>query len=201
MAASRKIGLIGGGDLSRQLRLLLPPAKFVVFDDASPLPLAASLEKRYKDFEFYIALGYRHLKKRSEVIRFLKEAGRRVPAFIHPSCFVGKATVADGCFVYPRCNLDNGVILEEGVLLNNSVTLSHDTFVGECSYLSPSVTTSGFVHIGKYCFLGTGTVISDGITIGDGVKVGIGSVVTQDYSARISIIGNPAREISRDLEI
>ena len=205
---TKQIGLLGAGELGRQLQHLLtlrnPETKFVLFDDVpsrAQFPFGAYGEARFDSLEFYVGLGYRHLKKRAEVLRDLKALGRSVPSFIHPSCYVREAKIGDGAVLYPLCNLGEGVVLEDGVILNNSVTLSHHTFVGESSYLSPSVTTSGGVRIGKHSFLGTGVLISDGVTLGEGTRVGIGSVLTRNCPANASVIGNPARQLERGLGI
>jgi len=201
--ATSGVAIIGAGELGRHLAHFLKcPVTF--FDDNSQLaefPFDAFREKRFSDFDFYVGLGYRHLEKRASILGELETLGRKIPALVHPSSYLGDAKIGAGAFVFPMCNLGQSVSLGKGVILHGSVTLSHDSSVGECSYLAPAVITSGHVQIGKFCFLGTGALVSDGVTIGDRVRIGIGTVVTHDLAPRSSHIGNPSRQLEQSLEI
>ena len=48
--------------------------------------------------------------------------------------------------------------------------------------------------------LGTGAVILPGLTIGSGAVVGAGAVVTRDVPDGATVVGNPAREVSRPVK-
>ena len=56
-------------------------------------------------------------------------------------------------------------------------------------------------RIGKRCFIGGQSIILPGVTIGDDCIVGAGSVVTKDVPDKCAVAGNPAKIISRDLEV
>ena len=204
---------VGFGELGRQVEALLPqPPRddpVVYFDDpltgrghASARPFAEFVDDRYRDYEFYVCLGYQHLETKSRLVRELMELGRRVPAFIHDSCQVSaSAAIGSGALVYPMCVLDKDVSVGDGALINNSVTVSHNAAIGTCAYLSPGVVLCGYVRIGAQTFVGAGAVISDGVTVGDGVKIGVGTVVTQDIPPGASVIGNPMRILDRQLDL
>jgi len=53
------------------------------------------------------------------------------------------------------------------------------------------------VRIGSDCWIGGGAIILPGVTIGDGAVIGAGSVVTRDVAAGVTVVGNPARVVSR----
>lgn len=53
------------------------------------------------------------------------------------------------------------------------------------------------VRLGDDVWVGTGAIILPGVTIGDGAIVGAGSVVTRDVPAGVTVVGNPARPVSR----
>ncbi|MGX8012528.1 sugar O-acetyltransferase [Mesorhizobium sp. ORM8.1] len=53
------------------------------------------------------------------------------------------------------------------------------------------------VTIGDDAWIGGSAVILAGISIGDGAIVGAGSVVTRDVPANTTVVGNPARVVTR----
>ena len=53
------------------------------------------------------------------------------------------------------------------------------------------------VTLGDNVWIGGAAVILPGVTIGDGAIVGAGAVVTRDVAAGATVVGNPARPVSR----
>lgn len=209
----KRVGIIGFGALGGQLLGLLAPSRgagaVVLFDDVlhgrkdeNSFPFGSFLDERFADCDFYVGLGYRHLARKAEILAQLHAAGRRAPAFVHPTCHVHPTSrVGAGCVLYPGCNLDQEVVLDPGVLLHNSVVVSHHAHVGTAAYLSPGVVLAGHVTIGAATFLGTGTLVANNRHIGVRACVGIGTVVSGDVPDGTSAIGNPMRLLKRPLEL
>ncbi|MBE2217319.1 MAG: acetyltransferase [Ignavibacteria bacterium] len=211
---NRKIALIGYGELGMQIeKLLVQQLKqkitFYYFDDNSfkqkkpnSFKFSQYEEEQHAKLEFYVCLGYKQLKKKSEVLDSLKDLKRKIPSFVHRTSFVSKsAIIEEGVIIYPMCNVDKDVIIEKGSLLNNSVVISHNNIVGDCSYISPGVTTSGNVQIGAGSFIGTGVSISNGARIGKNCRIGIGTIVTSDIQSGKSAIGNPMKILKKKLTL
>ncbi len=198
-----QIGIIGYGDLGKQLRSFLQQqhaeAVFTVFDDytssvegATVAPFDAYLQEKYAGIQFYIGLGYKHLNKREALVTAI--GIQQLKPFVHPSVVQGvNVQVGAGSFVYPGAILDHHAFIGNGVLINNGVVVSHETNIGDATYVSPGVVICGKAQIGKRCFIGAGAIISNGVTIGDDVVVGIGSVITKNVPSGSSVIGNPMR--------
>ncbi|HKC69009.1 MAG TPA: acetyltransferase [Bacteroidia bacterium] len=208
----KKVSIIGFGELGQQFYGFLNDSEdndFVFFDDIAKqnnLHGAYSFydyqKPEFKDASFYVALGYRNLQIKGEIINELKTLKKKIPNYIHPSCFVNNsAKLSDASFIYPMCNLDKNVQIGCGTLLNNSVVISHDTVVGNCCYLSPGVIVSGNVVIGNYTFIGSGSIISNNISIGNNVTIGIGTVVTKNVPDNSNVIGNPMKIVTKPLHI
>lgn len=201
-----KIGIIGFGDLGKQIQSFLAVnglTNFVYFDDTLQQEKSANL--KFKEFqkpnlatEYYVGLGYKNLRMRLEVISKLAVLKFKFPSIIHSTCFVsGSSKIADGVYIYPKCIIDHNVEIREGSILNNGVIVSHDSIVGNCCYISPGAILSGKVVIGDCTFIGAGSILSDGVQLGKDVTVGIGTVVTQNVPDGSFVIGNPMKFVNK----
>jgi len=211
----KKIGIIGYGQLGHQIETFINEEQghdfvdFHYFDDIShgkghnkAFPFKDFDKNRFKDFDFYIGLGYNYLPLRMDICNKLLQNKRILKSFIHKTSYINpSAKIGHGVLIYPMCNLDQDVIIEDGVIVNNSVTLSHDTFIDKCTFISPGATIAGRVKVGKFCFIGTGTLISNYVTIGNNVKIGIGSIVTKDIKENLCVIGNPMKILEKNFKL
>jgi sugar O-acyltransferase (sialic acid O-acetyltransferase NeuD family) len=205
------ISIIGFGKLGQQFLGFINQENDLinVFDDFTEFnasykkyPFDNHLNDMFKDSKFYVAIGYKHLKLKFDILHSLKELNRSCPSFIHRTSFINEsAIVEDAVFIYPMCNIDKNVSIKKGVVINNSVTISHDSQIAECCYISPGVIISGDVEIKRFTFIGSGAIISNGIKIGENVKIGIGSVITQDIPDNSNVIGNPMRFLINNLNL
>lgn len=53
------------------------------------------------------------------------------------------------------------------------------------------------VTIGRNVWVGGGAIVMPGVSIGDNAIIGAGSVVTKDVAAGETVVGNPARPLTR----
>jgi len=207
-----RTAIIGYGELGQQFKIHLEQTgkfELLFFDDIAysknipdSFEFSSFQEDKYSLYQFYIALGYKHLEKKKEILSLLNTLGRKSGVFIHNSTYVNStASIGQGTFIYPMCTIDKEVQINEGCLINNGVIISHDSTVGECSYISPGVVISGNVNIGSCSFLGSGTVVSNNVNIGDNVVIGAGTVVTKDIPANANVIGNPMRILSEKIKL
>jgi sugar O-acyltransferase (sialic acid O-acetyltransferase NeuD family) len=207
-----KIAIVGYGDLGKQFYNFLKEDKnneFIFFDDIAfkndepnSFPFIDYTHTDYKNYNFYIGLGYHHLQTKAALIQRLKSQYSIVPAFIHQSSFINSsATIGDGTFIYPMCNIDKDVEIGNGVLINNSVCISHNSTIRLGCYLSPGCVISGNVTIGENTFIGSGTIVANNVKIGKNVSIGIGSVVTKDLPDNCSAIGNPIRILDKKINL
>jgi len=204
-----KIAVIGNGDLAKQLLGFLNPTMesiIVYFDDfhkqnnQTHFPFSKWKDEIFSEHNFIVGLGYKNLDVKNKIISDLNNLNRKLLSFCHTSSFVNKsANIGQSVFVYPMCNIDQNVTLNDGVVLNNSTVVSHDSFIGKCTYISPGVTISGRVKIGENCFIGSGTTIANDVIIGNNVIIGIGSIVTSNIPENLSVIGSPLKILKKPL--
>jgi len=201
-----KFGLIGFGALGIQIQNYLTQSgfdkkEFVYFDDiefsnekSNCFPFEDYLNDLHGHLQFIVCLGYKHLKRKKEIIELLKGNGRELYTYIHPSSYINQlATIEEGVIIYPMCNIDANVLLKSGTLINNSVTISHDSIIDECCFLAPGVTVSGGVHIKCCAFIGANSTIANGISINQNCTIGMATSVSRDLDENSKVIGNPMK--------
>lgn len=78
----------------------------------------------------------------------------------------------------------------------------HDCVIGDFVTMTSRVNLGGFTEVGSHVYLGTGCMTKPGtpdkpFTIGDGATIGMGAVVLEDVPAGATVVGNPARILSK----
>lgn len=132
------------------------------------------------EYVIAVAIGYRHLRQRSELISKVREASYRTPSLVHPSAYVDpSAEIGEGSFIMSNCTVDINVTLGCGVVLWPGVVVSHDTVVNDNVFISPNATVCGHASVGGETFIGATATIVDHQTVPDGSFVKAGAVYYQ----------------------
>ncbi|HWO17759.1 MAG TPA: acetyltransferase [Kofleriaceae bacterium] len=208
-----RLAIIGYGALGRYIEDMITEAypvdrsEIVYFDDQRHAagaersrPFAAHTSDEFRDLEFYVCLGYKHLRIKQQIIDRLLELGRKVPSFVHPSAYVHPSVrIGSGSMVYPGCSIDRNTAIGNGAWIANADVIAHDCTIGDCCWFGASVTLSGMVAVAARTFIGSGSVVSNNIEIGSNVIIGLGTVVTKPVGDNLSVIGNPMRILERPL--
>ena len=124
-------------------------------------------------------------------------------------------SIASNVWCGVEVELDSGAILQPFVTLTSNARIgrcfhaniysyvAHDCIIGDFVTFAPSVKCNGNVHIGDHAYIGTGAVLRQGtrakpLTIGAHAVVGMGAVVTKDVPPGATVVGNPARLMTRN---
>jgi len=105
--------------------------------------------------------------------------------------------IGDGVAVLSLSVIESNVRIGKGCLLNLNTLVTHDTSIGDFCEIGPGVRISGSCTIGDNVFIGTGAVLLPGIKVGTNSIIGAGSVVVDDVPGNSTVVGNPARIITK----
>ncbi len=116
----------------------------------------------------------------------------------HPRASVGRrVTIEAGSIVCSGAQAIADIGIGRHVQLHVGCTIGHDTIIGDFVTVAPGANVSGRVKIGEGAFIGAGAIILPDIQIGAWATVGAGAVVTKNVADRATVVGVPARAISR----
>ncbi|MBC7523185.1 MAG: acetyltransferase [Flavobacterium sp.] len=208
----KRIAIIGSGHLGQQITNHIhqdSEHKAVAYFDefqekgvyVNGIPILGGNNDILTEFEkksfdaILIGVGYKFMDFRKEIFEKLNG---KIPfhTFIHSSVYLDKTVkIGTGCIIYPRCVLDQNVILEDNILMNISGSIAHDSIVKKHSFLSPNISIAGFVEIEEQCSIGINSTIIDNIKIGKKTQLGGGTVVIKSINKAGLYVGNPARFI------
>lgn len=103
---------------------------------------------------------------------------------IHPGAKIGRGIVLDHA---------TGVVIGETAVIGNGVTILHNVTLGGTG----KVEGDRHPKIGDGVLIGAGANVLGNIRIGGGAKIGAGSVVLNDVSPGDTVVGNPAKSVTK----
>jgi sugar O-acyltransferase (sialic acid O-acetyltransferase NeuD family) len=144
------------------------------------------------------ALGTGNPAVRKKLFELAVNAGGEITSVISSTAYISSLNVTLG----EGLNIMHGVIIHpevsigNGTLINAGANIHHQSLIGSFCEICPGAIITGNVHVGDNSLVGAGAIVLPGIKIGSNVKIGAGSVVTKDIEDNITVVGNPARNMS-----
>ncbi len=124
--------------------------------------------------------------------RWISQVGRFMTGIeIHPGALIGRGFFIDHGM---------GVVVGETSVIGDNVTLYHGVTLGG---VAPSVDSDSqrdqkrHPTLGDNVIVGSGAQVLGPITVGHGARVGANAVVTKDVECCVTVVGIPAREVSK----
>jgi UDP-3-O-[3-hydroxymyristoyl] glucosamine N-acyltransferase len=117
---------------------------------------------------------------------------------------VGGVIIEDSVAIGPNTAIDRGSLgntsIGIGTKIGGQIRIGHNVQIGKHAILVTQIFLGGSVIVSDQAWIAPHAVVRDRIRIGKGAIVGMGSVVTKDVLDNTTVIGIPAREISRTRE-
>jgi UDP-N-acetylbacillosamine N-acetyltransferase len=136
---------------------------------------------------------------RGKLYKKLKEKSCLFPVLKHPSAIINEhANIDEGTVIMPNASINLNVEIGKCGIINTNSIVDHDSSIGDFVHLSPGVNIAGTVSIEEYAWIGIGATVINNVNVGKYSIIGAGSVVTSNIKDGITVVGVPAREVTKD---
>jgi UDP-3-O-[3-hydroxymyristoyl] glucosamine N-acyltransferase len=118
---------------------------------------------------------------------------------------LGSVTIGDDVEVGANTSVDCGTIRDtsigNGTKLDSLVQIGHNARIGDHTLICAQAGVAGSATVGNYVVLGGHSGVSDNIFVGDGAILGGGTKVLSNVPAGRTMLGYPATQMDRQMDI
>ncbi|MBY0619529.1 MULTISPECIES: acetyltransferase [Pseudomonadota] len=110
--------------------------------------------------------------------------------------------IGEGAIICSNSIVSTNVVIGHHFHCNFGCYIAHDCRIADYVTFAPAVQCLGNVHIERHAYIGAGAIIKQGTRdqprrIGEGAIIGMGAVVTKDVPPHTTVVGNPAKPLSK----
>jgi sugar O-acyltransferase (sialic acid O-acetyltransferase NeuD family) len=205
-------GIYGAGGFGRECLALVRSAgsQAVFIDDE--LAGRQSNGCEILDFEAFmrlsadvkrIAIAIAHPATRARLAAFVAQHNiQPLSIRAQQAVILDEALIGEGDILCPFAIISSNARIGRYFHANMHCYVAHDCIIGDFVTFAPGVICNGNVLIEDHAYIGAGAILKQGgpgkpLIIGSGAVVGMGAVVTKDVLPGETVIGNPARPLTR----
>ena len=144
----------------------------------------------------FVAIGDNETRERKQ--KEFKALGFTITTLISPYATISEhVEIGEGVLIVANACINIGTTIADGVIVNTGANVDHDNILEAFCHISPGVNLAGEVSVGERCWIGIGSSVIHQIAIADNVIVGAGAVIINDVPANVTLVGCPARIVSK----
>ena len=153
--------------------------------------------------EKYVQIAIANSHVREKIAQRLKMDGIQLWSIIADNVvLMDQLELAEGSALSPFVTIGSNVRIGKCFQANLYSYVEHDCVIGDFVTFAPGVKCNGNIHIHDHAYIGAGAMIKQGkpddpLVIGVGAIVGMGAVVTKSVPAGATVVGNPARIVTK----
>lgn len=161
--------------------------------------------KKFSKSKIYCCVAIADKKIRAELTQKCLDNGVSLISVISVnSVIMDNVSIGNGSIISPFVTITSNVSIGKSFHANIYSYVAHDCIIDDFVTFAPGVKCNGNVHIESGAYIGTGTIIYPGtsnkhLVIGKNSKVAAGSVVKKNVPENATVMGNPAKLLTRDL--
>jgi sugar O-acyltransferase (sialic acid O-acetyltransferase NeuD family) len=211
----QRIAIFGAGGLGRCFLQLIKAAanagipiacagflvdeQFATVATVHGIPVFRSIKLlvEQQDVKVIIAIGSSAARQR--IARQIEgKVGPRFATLVHPQVILDDSvTLGEGSAVLAGLLTGSEVAIGDHVYTHHNVHIGHDAVLGNYVSVAPGTLIGGRAQIAEGVDFGLGATVLPNIKIGCWSRIGAGSVVTKDVPENVTVVGVPARIVSR----
>ncbi len=154
-----------------------------------------------EDLGFCIAIGNPHASARIELHHWLLENGLKPVTLVHETAWISDTVeIGEGCQVLAGAIIQPDTVIGQECIINTKASVDHECILEDGVEIAPGATLCGLVKVEQNAWICAGATILPRVRIGKGAIVGAGAVVRTDVPAGITVVGTPARPITKQGE-
>ena len=195
----------------QQLARASDASEIVFIDDALDLIAEVNGHRamNYQTFlnesasEKYVQIAIANSRVREKIAYRLEAEGIHLwSIYADNIVLMDQADRAMGAALSPFVSITSNIKIGKCFHANLYSYVEHDCVIGDFVTFAPGVKCNGNIHIQDHAYIGAGAMIKQGtpdqpLIIGAGAVVGMGAVVTKSVPAYATVVGNPARIVTK----
>lgn len=153
----------------------------------------------------YCSIAIANFNARRTITEKCKQDGVKIISIKADNCFImDEVIIGEGSILSPFVTITSNVSIGKSFHANLYSYVGHDCIIGDYVTFAPGVKCNGNVKINDNVYVGTGAIIHQGksnkpLIIGKNSKIAAGAVVTKNIPENVTVIGNPAQVLTKEL--
>ena len=153
--------------------------------------------------EKYVQIAIANSRVREKIAQLLESDGILLWSITADNVvLMDQIELAEGSALSPFVTMTSNIKIGKCFHANLYSYVEHDCVIGDFVTFAPGVKCNGNIHIHAHAYIGAGAMIKQGtpdqpLVIGAGAIVGMGAVVTKSVPAGATVVGNPARLVTK----